>query len=77
MPDTSSLPAIQLEWKAARLEGWKADRLEGGLEGRKAGGLEGWRAGLFFGCFQVGRHRANAVRPSANDLFKLFKCPSV
>ena len=28
-------------------------------------------------CFKVGRPEATAVRPSANDLFKLFKCPGV
>ena len=64
-----------------------AGRLEG-LEGCKAGGLEGWlearRAGRqagdgkkASGCFKVGRPNATAVRPSANDLFKLFKCPGV
>ena len=53
--------------------------------------LEGWRARLWVeaerrqrrelgGCGIQGkqkRPRANAIRPSANDLFKLFKCPSV
>ena len=64
--------------KAARLEGWKAGGLQGWkagrLEGWKAGGLEGWRAKTCR-CFKVGRPNATAVRPSANDLFKLFKCP--
>ena len=79
-------------WRAAKLEGWKAGGLEGyktgGLEGWKAGWKLGWKVGgraerqagdgkKASGCFKVGRPNATAVRPSANDLFKLFKCPGV
>ena len=61
-------------WRAGRLEGWRAGRLEGGRAGRQAG--DGKKTS---GCFKVGRPNATAVRvrPSANDLFKLFKCPGV
>ena len=67
------------------LEGWRAGRLEGWKAGGRAGGLGGgWKAGRQAGdgkktsrCFKVGRPNATAVRPSANDLFKLFKCPGV
>ena len=64
-----------------RLEGWRAGELESsktggwraeGLEGCRR--LEGW---IIFRMFKVGRPRVNAVRPSANDLFELFKCPGV
>ena len=64
-------------WRAGRLEGWRA----GGWKlGWKVGGRAGRQAGdgkKASGCFKVGRPNATAVRPSANDLFKLFKCPGV
>ena len=74
------------DWKAGRLEAGRLERLEGWRAGRlegcwRAGRLEGWlEAGdgkKASGCFKVGRPNATAVRPSANDLFKLFKCPGV
>ena len=65
-------------WKAGGHEGWKAGRWK--AEGWRAGGRAGRQAGdgkKASGCFKVGRPNATAVRPSANDLFKLFKCPGV
>ena len=67
-------------WRAGRLEGWRAGRLEGWRAGRLEGGRAGRQAGdgkKTSGCFKVGRPNATAVRPSANYLFKLFKCPGV
>ena len=58
------------------MEGWRAGRLEGWKLGWKAGRQAG-DGNNTSGYFKVGRPNATAVRPSTNDLFKLFKCPGV
>ena len=64
-------------WKIGRLECWRVGSWKAGsLEGSTAGRLEGWKA-VVSRLFYSWAAQANAIRPSANDLFMLFTCPGV